>query len=81
MMTGADAVNWINTTTMTWDLSGDGIPDLRAALSTRKTTTIYKIRAERKAECDIYDELSATIDVALDLIPWHIVEHLEGEGG
>jgi hypothetical protein len=78
---GADVINRIGTTTTTWDLCGDGVPDLRAALSTRETTTIYKIGAKHKAECNIYDKLSATVDVALDLIARHVVEHLEGGGG
>ncbi len=77
---GADLFDRIGTMTMTWDLHGDGIPDLRAALLTRKTTTIYKIGAKRKAKCNIYDELSATVNVMLDLIPWRVVEHLEGGG-
>jgi hypothetical protein len=81
MTTGADVVDWIGTTTTMWDLRGDGIPDLRAASSTRKTMTIYEIGAERKAECDIYDKLSATIDVVLDLIARCVGEHLEGGGG
>jgi hypothetical protein len=81
MTTGADVVNWIGTTTTMWDLHGDGIPNLRATLSTCKTMTIYEIGAEREAECDIYNELSATVDVALDLIVPHVVEHLEGGGG
>jgi hypothetical protein len=81
MTTGADIVDRIGTTTTTWDLRGDGIPDLRAALLTRKTTTIYEIGAERKSKWDIYDELSATVNVALDLIAQRIVKHLEGGGG
>ncbi len=47
----------------------------------RKTMAIYKIGAKRKAECDIYNELSATVNVTLDLIAQRIVEHLEGRGG
>ncbi len=81
MTTGADVVDRISTTTATWDLRGDGILDLRATSLTRKTTTIYEIGAEREAECDIYDELSATVDVELDLIARRVVEHLEGGGG
>jgi hypothetical protein len=49
MTMGADVVNWIGMTTTTWDLLGNGIPDLRAMSFTRKTTTIYKIGAKRKA--------------------------------
>jgi hypothetical protein len=81
MTTGADVVNQIGTTTTKWDLRWDGIPDLRAASSTRKTTTIYEIGAKREAKCDIYDELSATVDVALELVARRVVEHLEGGGG
>ncbi len=81
MTTGAHVVNRIGTTMTSWDLHGDSIPDLRAASSMRKTTTIYEIGAKRKAKCDIYDNLSATINVALDLIVRRIVEHLEGGRG
>jgi hypothetical protein len=80
MTTGADIVDQISTTTTTWDLRGDGILELRAALSTLKTMTIYEIGAEREAECGIYNELFATVDVDLDLIPRRVVEHLEGGG-
>jgi hypothetical protein len=80
MTMGADVVDQIGTTMTTWDLHGDGILDLRATMLMLKTMTIYEIGAERKAECDIYNELSATIDYALDLIPRHVVEHLEGGG-
>jgi hypothetical protein len=80
MMMGADVVDQIGMTTTMWDLCRDGIPDLRDALSTRKTTTIYKIGAKRKAECNICNKLFGTINVALDLIARHIVEHLEGGG-
>jgi hypothetical protein len=81
MMTGADIVDRIGMTTTMWDLRGDGIPDLRATLSTRKTMTIYEIGAERKAECNIYNKLSATVNVALDLIMRRVIKHLEGGGG
>ncbi len=80
-MTRAEVVNRIGTTTMTWDLRRDGIPNLRTALLMRKTTTIYEIGDEHEAKCDIYDELSTTVDVALDLIVRRVVEHLEGGGG
>ncbi len=81
MTAGADIVNRIGTTTTTWDLRGDGILDLRAASSMLKMMTIYEIWAERKAECNIYDELSVTVDIDLDLIPRHVVKHLERGGG
>ncbi len=80
MTMGADAINRISMTTTTWDLCGDSIPDLRAASSTRKTTTIYEIGAKCKAKCNIYDKLSVTVNVALDLIVRRVVEHLEGGG-
>jgi hypothetical protein len=81
MRTGADIVDRIGTTTMMWDLRRDGIPDLRAVSLTCKTTTIYEIEAKHKAECNIYNKLSGTVDVALDLIAQRVVEHLEGGGG
>jgi hypothetical protein len=59
---------------------GDGIPDLRAASWMRKTTTIYEFGAKCKAKCDIYNELFATVNVALDLIVRQVIEHLEGGG-
>jgi hypothetical protein len=80
MTMGADVVDRIGTTTRTLDLCGDGILDLRAALLTRKMMAIYEIGAKPEAECDIYDELSATVNVALDLIVRRVVEHLEGGG-
>ncbi len=43
--------------------------------------TIYEIRAKREAKCDIYGELSTTVNVTLDLIVRRVVEHLEGGGG
>ncbi len=81
MMAGADIVDRISTTTTTWDLRRDGIPDLRAASLTRKMMTIYKIGAKREAKCDIYDKLSATVNITPDLIMRRVIEHLEGRGG
>jgi hypothetical protein len=80
MTTEADVVDRIVMTMTMWDLCRDGIPDLRAMSLTRKMTTIYKIGATRKAECNIYDELSVADNVALDLIARRVVKHLEGGG-
>jgi hypothetical protein len=46
MTMGADVVNRIGMTTMTWDLHGDGIPDLKATSSMHKMTTIHEIGAK-----------------------------------
>jgi hypothetical protein len=80
MTTGADVVDQIVMTMTMWDLRRDGIPDLRPKSSTHKMTTIYKIGAKCKAECNIYDELSVAVNVALDLIARRVVKHLEGGG-